>query len=106
MLLLLSLAKIPSTFIFIAFQLTRVGGSNRLLTVKTSGLLFNFSSDGVLARHNSPQCLCRVISTRRFFWRPSGSSLPLGFLFGAIGLVSPKPRAVIGFEAQIGRAHV
>jgi hypothetical protein len=30
---------------------TSPGESNRLLTVKTSGLLFNFSSDGVLARH-------------------------------------------------------
>src|SRR5439155_14285620 len=33
----------------------------------------------------------RMISTRRFFWRPSGSSLPSGLLFGATGCVSPNP---------------
>ena len=32
-----------------------------------------------------------VISTRRFFWRPSGSSAPLGFLFDAIGFEAPRP---------------
>ncbi len=36
-----------------------------------------------------------VITTRRFFWRPAGSSDPSGFLFGATGLVSPQPRVVI-----------
>jgi hypothetical protein len=33
-----------------------------------------------------------VISTRRFFARPSGSSAPFGFVFGAIGFVLPHPR--------------
>src|SRR5947207_1286234 len=36
-----------------------------------------------------------VISTLRFFCRPSGSSAPLGLVFGATGLVLPKPRAFI-----------
>jgi hypothetical protein len=34
----------PSVFIFIAFQIARVGGSERLLTVKKSGTLFNSSA--------------------------------------------------------------
>ncbi len=37
----------------------------------------------------------RVNSTLRFFCRPSGSSDPSGFLFGATGLVSPQPCVVI-----------
>src|ERR1039458_9955231 len=40
----LTLAKIPSACIFIAFHLARVGRSSRLLTVKISRLLFNFSA--------------------------------------------------------------
>src|SRR6185437_16214851 len=36
-----------------------------------------------------------TISTRRFFWRPSGSSEPSGFLLGATGLRAPKPCVVI-----------
>src|ERR1035437_6490666 len=40
----LSFAKMPSVFIFIAFQIARVGGSERLLTVKKSGTLFNSSA--------------------------------------------------------------
>jgi hypothetical protein len=47
----LSLAKIPSAFVFIAFQSTRVGKSKRLLTVKASGYFPVFRSNGVLARH-------------------------------------------------------
>ena len=35
-----------------------------------------------------------MISTRRFFCRPSGSSLPSGFSFATFGTVSPRPRAV------------
>jgi len=35
-------------------------------------------------------CFWTVISTRRFFWRPSGSSEPSGFLFGAIGRVNGR----------------
>src|SRR3954464_9732431 len=35
--------------------------------------------------------LCIVISTRLFFCRPSGSSDPSGFWFGATGLAAPKP---------------
>ena len=38
----LCLAKIPSAFIFIAFQLAPVGRSNRLLTVMISRLPFTF----------------------------------------------------------------
>src|SRR6266404_246450 len=38
-----------------------------------------------------------VISTRRFFCRPSGSSEPSGFLFGATGLAAPQPRVCIEF---------
>jgi len=49
--------------------------------------------------------LWRVISTRRFFCRPSGSSLPLGLVFGATGLVSPKPCTVSGFEAPCATSH-
>ena len=40
----LCLAKIPSACVFIAFQLARVGRSRRLLTVKISRRLFNFSA--------------------------------------------------------------
>jgi hypothetical protein len=40
----LSLAKIPSACVFIAFQLARFGRSRRLLTVKISRHLFNFST--------------------------------------------------------------
>src|SRR5450631_4471452 len=40
----LSFAKMPSVFIFIAFQNARVGGSERLLTVKKSGTLFDSSA--------------------------------------------------------------
>ena len=36
--------KITSAFVFIAFQLAQLGRINELLTVKTSGLLFNFSA--------------------------------------------------------------
>ena len=32
-----------------------------------------------------------VISTRRFFCRPSGLSLPSGLVFGANGFDSPQP---------------
>ena len=32
-----------------------------------------------------------VISTRRFFCRPSGSSAPFGFAFGATGFAAPHP---------------
>ena len=32
-----------------------------------------------------------VISTRRFFWRPSGSSDPSGCVFGATGFFAPQP---------------
>jgi len=32
-----------------------------------------------------------VISTRRFCWRPSGSSLPSSFSLGTAGLASPQP---------------
>jgi len=39
-----SFAKMPSVFIFIAFQIARVGRSERLLTVKKSGTLFNSSA--------------------------------------------------------------
>jgi hypothetical protein len=39
----LSVAKITSAFIFIAFQPAQIGRSNRPSTVKTSVLLFNFS---------------------------------------------------------------
>jgi hypothetical protein len=39
-----SLAKIPSAFIFIAFQLAQIERPNELLTVKTSVLLFNVSA--------------------------------------------------------------
>src|SRR5204862_1467284 len=42
----------------------------------------------------NPACdlhLPMTISTRRFFCRPSGSSLPSGFVLGATGLVAPKP---------------
>jgi hypothetical protein len=35
-------------------------------------------------------------STRRFSLRPSGLSDPSGWMFGATGLASPKPRALIG----------
>ena len=52
------------------------------------------------------QLFLRVISTRRFFWRPSGSSAPLGFLFGATGLVSPKPWVVMGFETPCVTSQV
>src|ERR1019366_2643687 len=40
----LCLAKIPSACVFIAFQLARVGRSRRLLTVKISRRLSNFSA--------------------------------------------------------------
>src|SRR5437868_7065913 len=40
---------------------------------------------------SAPAYFFIVISTRRFFWRPSGSSDPLGFLFGAIGFDAPNP---------------
>jgi hypothetical protein len=40
----LSVAKITSAFIFIAFQLAQIGRPNELSTVKTSVLLFNFSA--------------------------------------------------------------
>jgi hypothetical protein len=40
----LCLAKIPSACVFIPFQLARVGRSRRLLTVKISRRLFNFSA--------------------------------------------------------------
>src|SRR6266404_9028008 len=40
-----------------------------------------------------------VISTRRFFWRPSGSSEPSGCLFGATGLAAPQPWVRIEFAA-------
>src|ERR1039458_941191 len=40
----LCLAKIPSACVFIGFQLARVGRSRRLLTVKISRHLFNFSA--------------------------------------------------------------
>src|SRR5665213_2111794 len=40
----LCLTKIPSACVFIAFQLARVGRSRRLLTVKISRRLFNFSA--------------------------------------------------------------
>src|SRR5271156_2135169 len=41
-----------------------------------------------------PVCV-NTISTRRFFCRPSGSSEPSVFLFGATGLVSPQPWVVM-----------
>src|ERR1035441_10046900 len=40
----LCFAKIPSACVFIAFQLARIGQSRRLLTVKISRRLFNFSA--------------------------------------------------------------
>jgi hypothetical protein len=42
--IVLSFAKMPSVFIFIAFQIARVGGSERLLTVKKPGTLFDSSA--------------------------------------------------------------
>jgi hypothetical protein len=41
---MLSLARITSAFVFTAFQLASIWRSNQLLTVKTSGLLFDFSA--------------------------------------------------------------
>src|ERR1700677_3507320 len=41
---ILSLVKIASAFIFLAFQLPRIGRSNRVLAANASGLLFNFSA--------------------------------------------------------------
>src|SRR5271168_2232717 len=35
-----------------------------------------------------------MITTRRFFCRPAGSSDPSGFLFGATGFLGPKPCVV------------
>jgi hypothetical protein len=41
---LLWVAKMPSTCIFIAFELAQIGRPNGLSTVKTSVLLFNFKA--------------------------------------------------------------
>ena len=40
-------------------------------------------------------CFSTVIWTRRFCARPSGLSLPSGFMFGATGFSSPKPSVVM-----------
>lgn len=37
-----------------------------------------------------------VIPTRRFFWRPMGSSEPSGLVLGATGFVLPQPCEVMG----------
>jgi hypothetical protein len=59
----LFLAKITSAFIFITFQRVQIGRSNRLLTIETSGLLFNSSAgwDFGEERHKScgnEKCAC------------------------------------------------
>jgi hypothetical protein len=47
-----------------------------------------------------------TISTRRFFCRPAGSSLPSGFTFGATGFAAPKPRVVIAvFKPSFETSH-
>ena len=47
-----------------------------------------------------------TISTRRFFCRPVGSSLPSGFAFGATGLAGPKPSVVIVvFNRSLETSH-
>jgi hypothetical protein len=68
----LSFAKMPSVFIFIAFQIARVGRSERLLTVKKSGTLFNSSAgwsfgEGQLHKSDSALALQCVSSTMRPF---------------------------------------
>ena len=65
----LCFAKIPSACVFIAFQLARVGRSRRLLTVKISRRLFNFSAgwsfgEAQLSRHRTPvgrKCVSREL---------------------------------------------
>src|ERR1700688_4285482 len=53
-------------------------------------------ADPALRRISSHSSHVRtVISTRRFFWRPSGSSAPLGLVLGATGRLLPQPCVVI-----------
>ena len=46
-------------------------------------------SDIVMWRHAG--YFRMVISTLRFFWRPSGLSEPSGLLLGATGFLAPSP---------------
>src|SRR5580658_1704350 len=56
----LSLARITSVSIFIAFQLARAGRYNRLLAVKTSGLLSIPRPHGVFGGAQLSQLRCNV----------------------------------------------
>jgi len=64
--------------------------------MRTTTLLYErmgkLGMQALLASENQPRRFTTT-STRRFFARPSGSSEPSGFVFGAIGFVLPQPRA-------------
>src|SRR5882757_3492657 len=59
----------------------------------------SFSPGGSSATAGAEAAVLTTTSTRRFWARPSGLSLPSGLVFGAIGLVSPKPTGVYSKSA-------
>ena len=57
----------------------------------TLPILQVYGPDG---RRVLPYVFPAIISTRRFFWRPAGSSEPSGLVLGATGFFAAKPRVV------------
>src|ERR1039458_9529712 len=88
----------PSVFIFIAFQIARVGGSERLLTVKKSGTLFD-SSAGWSFGEGHP--LSRSCKKHPFF------SIYVGSLFVSIwpSRCSPGTDRVLILHCEIFVTH-
>jgi hypothetical protein len=71
----LSLAKITSAFIFIAFPQAQIGQPDEFLTVKTSELHFNFSAGWIFGE---AQLLARS-SGKKFAKMAVGSLISMGF---------------------------
>src|SRR5579864_6511627 len=66
----------------------------------------DWTTASVFGTDASPhRAVVNVISTRRFFWRPSGLSAPFGSVLGATGLVLPKPRAAMLPDTPWATSH-